>query len=117
MYPQFSDGQPSRGMADIRARQPFPAYYTNKLPEGQGYGGMVAPPRHPLSYPGKPEAMAAHDGMYAAGWNPSLPVQGYGGKPGLGKPDYPYMTQVSLSLASDTVLCVPTSISSSQFVY
>ena len=71
MYSQFSEGQPSRGMADIRARQSFPGYYPNKLPEGAPYGGMVAPPRHPLAYPGKPEAMAAHDGMYAAGWNPS----------------------------------------------
>lgn len=95
MYPQFADGQPPRGMADIRARPPFPGYYPNKVPEGSPYGGMVAPPRgHSLSYPGKPEVMAAHESIYGAGWNPAISVQGYGGKPSLGKPDYPYMSQV-----------------------
>lgn len=83
-------------MADVRSRQPFPGYYGNKIPEGAPYGGMAAPPRHPLSYSGKPEAMATHEAMYGPGWNPAMPMQAYGGKPSLGKPDYPYMTQVRL---------------------
>lgn len=92
MYPQFVDSQ--RGMADIRPRQPFPGYYGHKMPGELPYGGMAAPPRPPIPYAGKPEAMASHEAMYAPSWNPSMSMQGYGGKPSLGKPDYAYMGQV-----------------------
>ena len=90
MYPQFVENQVARGMPDMRTR-PFPNYYGQKLPEPYGVA-----PRHPMVYAGKPEAMASHEAMYSGGWNPSMAGQGFGGKPSLGKPEYPYMGQVSL---------------------